>query len=44
MREQEPFWKRASDNIWMWLVLSNVIFFAVYVLWGWLDVLRIPGR
>ncbi len=44
MRSQPPFWQRLFDHIWLWLILSNVIFFITYVVWGVLDVLRIPAR
>lgn len=44
MQEREPFWQRVHDQIWLWVLLSNLIFFVVYLIWGVLDVSRIPGR
>ncbi|MDQ7800040.1 MAG: hypothetical protein QN188_03555 [Armatimonadota bacterium] len=37
-------WVRIADNIWFWLVASNVFFFVVYLVWGAWDVLRVPSR
>lgn len=42
--EQRSFWQKVLDNIWLLLILSNLIFFTVYILWGLLDISRIPVR
>jgi|GEM_PF-468705 len=45
-REQDsdaPFMQRLYDRIWL-LALLAVLFWAVsYLLWGWLDIVSIPG-
>jgi len=38
-----PFMQRLYDRIWL-LALLAVLFWAVsYLVWGWLDILSIPG-
>ncbi|MDR5693646.1 MAG: hypothetical protein QN198_07810 [Armatimonadota bacterium] len=44
MQEREPFLQRLHNHIWLWLLLSNLIFFVVYLIWGVLDIFRIPAR
>ncbi len=44
MRKESSWWSRVVDNIWFWLVASNVIFLLVYLLWGVWNVLSVPAR
>lgn len=44
MQERGPLWQRLVDNIWFWLAVSNILFFLVYLLWGWVNVWSIPAR
>jgi hypothetical protein len=44
MQQPRPFWQWLFDNVWLWLLLSNLIFFIAYVVWGVLDVTRVPAR
>ncbi|BCP67325.1 hypothetical protein [Thermus thermophilus] len=32
------------DNPWLLLTLHVVLFVGLYLIWGWLDISRVPGR
>lgn len=32
------------DNPWLLLALHAALFVGLYLVWGWLDIARIPGR
>lgn len=37
-----PWQQRFYQNIWLWAVAAILFWFLSYVVWGWVDLMRLP--
>lgn len=41
--EESPLMQRLYDRIWLLAVAAFVFWLVTYVLWGYLDIVSVPG-